>query len=151
MGGGREEVVLGNPRGRYLAGALAPVKVQGAGLTGAQDRVPVTDEIEDLRLGENAIPPVSVGRDVDGVPEVDDGDISDSGTSEESEDRGPASQLIAPSSMGLRFRVSTEGPALVLIARWGHVRAAPRGGRQRSRAYAVRPHTPPRAPRRPDA
>lgn len=54
-----------------------------------------------------------------GVPEVDDGEVADTEEPAEAEDRGPASQLIAPSSMGLRFRIAADGPGLVLTARWG--------------------------------
>ncbi|KSW20819.1 DISARM system helicase DrmA [Cellulomonas sp. B6] len=138
---GRTETVTGNPRGRYLAGALAPVKVDGTGIALGPAQAPTTDEIADLRSGDDTIP-VLDRRGTYGVPDVEDGEISDSGGPEESEDRGPASQLIAPSSMGLRFRVSASGPGLALVARWGTYvprREADDNGRVRT-LYDRTPH-----------
>lgn len=116
---GAEETIVGNPRGRYLVGALAPIKVTaGAPVpepASAPDEAVV--EIGDLRSAdETAV--ISSTAGAAGVPEADDGEVTDSDEPAEAEDR-PTSQLIVPSSMGLRFRIPASGPGLLLTARWG--------------------------------
>lgn len=116
---GPTEAVVGNPRGRYLAGALAPVKVDPTEPTRPADAAAVEAVgAEDLRAGEHALVQLDAATDA-GVPEAEDSEIADVEEPAEAEDRGPASKLIAPSSMGLRFRVGEGGPGLVFTASWG--------------------------------
>lgn len=116
---GDNETVVGNPRGRYLAGALAPVKVSSDGeLPAPPPHNSEPTDIADLRAGEDPLTILTENGSA-GVPEADDGEVTDTDEPAEAEDRGPASQLIAPSSMGLRFRIAATGPGLVLTARWG--------------------------------
>jgi len=114
---GPEETVVGNPRGRYLAGALAPVKVDPSAPVDAHAAGTPTDT-DDLRAGEEALL-TPVDESTAGVPEAPDLEVAESEDPEEADDRGPSSKLIAPSSMGLRFRIASGGPGLTLTARWG--------------------------------
>ncbi|NYJ03923.1 DISARM system helicase DrmA [Petropleomorpha daqingensis] len=115
--GGPAETVVGNPRGRYLAGALAPVKVDSTAPVESPD-FSATANLSDLRAVEAPLLTV-VDEDTPGVPEAPDLDVTESDDPEEADDKGPASKLIAPSSMGLRFRIAPGGSGLTLIARWG--------------------------------
>jgi hypothetical protein len=117
---GPRETVVGNPRGRYLVGALAPVKVSGDGQLSRPEPMPESEphSVEDMRMGEDAVA-ITTENGSAGVPEVADSEVSPADDADETEDRGPASQLIAPSSMGLRFRIDADGPDLVMTARWG--------------------------------
>ncbi len=114
---GPAETVVGNPRGRYLAGALAPVKVDTT-VTVESPHVSATTDVADLRAVE--APLLAAADEASaGVPEASDLEVMESDDPEEADDKGPASKLIAPSSMGLRFRMAPGGPGLTLIARWG--------------------------------
>ncbi|MGQ7297910.1 DISARM system helicase DrmA [Quadrisphaera sp. KR29] len=116
--GGAEETVVGNPRGRYLAGALAPVKVDPDRAPDEPLSVDASADVAELRTVEAPLL-APVDDSVTGVPEIDDLEVTESEDPGEADDRGPASKLIAPSSMGLRFRVAAGGPGLTMTARWG--------------------------------
>lgn len=116
---GPDETVVGNPRGRYLAGALAPVKVDPTVATDSETAPPAAQErLDDLRAGDQALL-TPCDPSSGGVPEADDFEVTETDDPEEADDKGPASKLIAPSSMGLRFRIATPGPSLAFTARWG--------------------------------
>lgn len=109
---GPEESIVGTPRGRYLVGSLAPISIdetiqqgESVGESGISDDVLIAD--------------LSTAKDVQGIP-VDEDDLdNDVSSQDDEEDRGPISKIIAPSSMGLRFQVSTETNMLRFTARWG--------------------------------
>ena len=106
--GGGDETIDGTPRGRYLVGALAPISVDEADKSG-----PGIDENVVRTDAERY-------KDVRGViADDDDDDVAIVSSREEDEDRGPESKLIAPSSMGLRFRVPYGAPPLRFTPRWG--------------------------------
>ena len=122
---GPDETIVGTPRARYLAGALAPISLLGttapvaASSSGAKDAT-----LADVRFDDSlAVTDLSGARDVDGVPADEEGAISEASPSEPDEDRGPESKIIAPSSMGLRFQVPAETGPLRFTARWGKYKA----------------------------
>ncbi|WP_329479273.1 DISARM system helicase DrmA [Kribbella sp. NBC_01484] len=137
---GRTETVVGNPRGRYLVGALAPVKVDTT--VGIETPATALDtKLDDLRAAEAPLI-ATVDESSGGVPESDDLEVIESDDPEDADDKGPASKLIAPSSMGLRFRIASGGPGLALTARWGAYaprREADEEGRTRT-YYDRTPH-----------
>ena len=110
---GPDETIVGTPRARYLAGALAPISLLD-GATPATESSTTAREatLDDVRANESlAVPDLSGARDVHGVPADDEESIAEASPSEPDEDRGPESKIIAPSSMGLRFQVPADiGP-----------------------------------------
>lgn len=115
-----DETVNGTPRARYLVGALAPVSI------GDDDPLPqakgqlAVDSPDDFRDSDvAAVLDADASRDVQGVLDEPDENITDAGGADTDEDRGPESKLIAPSSMGLRFQVGPDVGNLVFTARWG--------------------------------
>ncbi|MFE6735986.1 DISARM system helicase DrmA [Microbacterium sp. NPDC057650] len=122
---GPNETIVGTPRARYLAGALAPISLLDGttpapgSSSGANDAT-----LADVRADDSlAVTDLSGARDVDGVP-ADEGEaISEASPSEPDEDRGPESKIIAPSSMGLRFQVPAQTGVLRFTARWGKYKA----------------------------
>ncbi|MFS0853292.1 DISARM system helicase DrmA [Microbacterium sp. 179-I 3D4 NHS] len=122
---GPVETIVGTPRARYLAGALAPISL----LDGPAPATASSDDASGATLAEVraddslAIADLSGARDVDGVPSDEEEMISEASPSEPDEDRGPESKIIAPSSMGLRFQVPANTGVLRFTARWGKYRA----------------------------
>lgn len=118
---GPDEVILGTPRARYLAGALAPISVlDGATPSAAITTSLASTSLDDIRNDEDlAVADLSNAHEVDGVPVDEDNEIVEASSSDSDEDRGPESKIIAPSSMGLRFQVSPGNEQLRFTARWG--------------------------------
>ena len=122
---GPDETIVGTPRARYLAGALAPISLLDGSAPAAAPSSGTGDAtLADVRAEDSfAVTDLSGARDVDGVP-ADEGEaISEASPSEPDEDRGPESKIIAPSSMGLRFQVPAETGVLRFTARWGKYKA----------------------------
>ena len=116
---GPTETIVGTPRGRYLAGALAPISLlEGSGPVAAPTDSAGT--LDDVRKDETlAVADLSSAHDVQGVPADEEEAIGEASPTDSDEDRGPESKIIAPSSMGIRFQVSAETTTLRFIARWG--------------------------------
>lgn len=118
---GPTETIVGTPRARYLAGALAPISL----LDGTTQALASTSRARDTTLADVrtddslAVADLSGAHDVQGVPADEDEPIAEASPSEPDEDRGPESKIIAPSSMGLRFQVPAETGVLRFTARWG--------------------------------
>lgn len=155
-GRGEEEILPFSPRSHYLVGMIAPVKIdEKADLSVAE----VFDDEADLQQeGENIIYPPLMGEnapsdtrqvqragglltapalDTDPSQGIDDDD-------DDSEDRVPKQGSMLPSSMGLRFQVPTETPAVTVTASWGTYRPVPserttRDGKKLS-DYSRTPH-----------
>lgn len=123
--GGPTEAIVGTPRARYLAGALAPISLLD-GL--AASNTPSTAHVrslDDVRNDESlAVVDMSGAHEAPGVPVEKDESVGEASPSDTDEDRGPESKIIAPSSMGLRFQVSAGTGSLRFTGRWG--RYAPR-------------------------
>lgn len=116
---GPEETIVGTPRARYLAGALAPISVlDGTAAPAATSSDPTT--LDDVR-GDDAlaVTDLSTKHDVQGVPADEDESVGEASPTDSDEDRGPESKIIAPSSMGIRFQVHTDTTTLRFRARWG--------------------------------
>lgn len=118
---GPTETIVGTPRNRYLAGALAPISLldgtaeAASSASGARDTT-----LTDVRANESlAVAELSGAHDVQGVPADEGEPIAEASPSEPDEDRGPESKIIAPSSIGLRFQVAAETAVLRFTARWG--------------------------------
>lgn len=118
---GPEETIVGTPRARYLAGALAPISLLDGGAAAATTPDNGTKaKLDDVRSDDSlAVTDLTAARDVQGVPADEDEAISEASPSEPDEDRGPESKIIAPSSMGLRFQVPAGTGPLRFTARWG--------------------------------
>ena len=118
---GPDETIVGTPRGRYLAGALAPISLlDGAGPAPANSSVPNDGSLADVRTDESlAVADLSGAHEVQGVPADEEESITEASPSEPDEDRGPESKIIAPSSMGLRFQVPADTTVLRFTAHWG--------------------------------
>lgn len=116
---GAEETIVGTPRARYLAGALAPISVlDGASAPANPDTDPTT--LEDVRGDDSlAVTDLSSKHEVQGVPADEDESVGEASPTDADEDRGPESKIIAPSSMGIRFQVPTGTTTLRFRARWG--------------------------------
>ncbi len=118
---GADETILGTPRARYLAGALAPISLlDGTTSAPASSSASNDSTLADIRSDESlAVNDLSDAHEVQGVPADEDESIVEASPSEPDEDRGPESKIIAPSSMGLRFQVPAETGLLRFAARWG--------------------------------
>lgn len=118
---GPDETIVGTPRARYLAGALAPISLLDGGAAFAND--PNNKEattLDDVRSNESlAVTDLTAAHEVQGVPTDEDETVDEASPSEPDEDRGPESKIIAPSSMGLRFQVPAGTCDLRFTARWG--------------------------------
>lgn len=117
--GGATEEIVGTPRARYLAGALAPISLlEGAASETPAAPTPTTQE--EVRSDETlAVADLGEAHEVQGVPVDEDESIGEAAPTDSDEDRGPESKIIAPSSMGLRFQVATDTDVLRFTARWG--------------------------------
>ncbi|SEJ51432.1 DISARM system helicase DrmA [Demequina mangrovi] len=122
---GPDETIVGTPRARYLAGALAPIALlDGAATTASSTQDTTADGASDVRSDESlAVTDLSTAHEVQGVPADEDEAVGDAAAKEPDEDRGPESKIIAPSSMGLRFQVPAETGVLRFTARWGRYAA----------------------------
>ncbi|MDX2375193.1 DISARM system helicase DrmA [Microbacterium sp. LRZ72] len=118
---GPDETIVGTPRARYLAGALAPISLlDGATHAAASPSGENRASLADVRSDESlAVADLSSAHEVQGVPADEEDSIAEASPSEPDEDRGPESKIIAPSSMGLRFQVPAETTVLRFAARWG--------------------------------
>ncbi|WES64632.1 DISARM system helicase DrmA [Microbacter sp. GSS18] len=118
---GPDETIVGTPRARYLAGALAPISLLDGGTPAAESSTDALDAtLADVRADESlAVADLSGVRDVHGLPADEEEPIAEASPSEPDEDRGPESKIIAPSSMGLRFQVPADNGLLRFTARWG--------------------------------
>lgn len=117
---GPKETIVGTPRGRYLAGALAPISLLEGGGAATTSSTPSSATLDDVRNDETlAVADLSAAHDVQGVPADEEETIGEASPTDSDEDRGPESKIIAPSSMGIRFQVSAETTTLRFIARWG--------------------------------
>lgn len=118
---GPDETIVGTPRARYLAGALAPISLLDGGAAVAND--PNSKEattLDDVRSNESlAVTDLTAAHEVQGVPTDEDASIGEASQSEPDEDRGPESKIIAPSSIGLRVQVPAGTGQLRFTARWG--------------------------------
>lgn len=122
---GPEETIVGTPRARYLAGALAPISLlDGGSPAPASSSGANYATLADVRADDSlAVGDLSGARDVGGVPADEEEAISEASPGELDEDRGPESKIIAPSSMGLRFQVAADTGVLRFTARWGKYKA----------------------------
>lgn len=118
---GPDETIVGTPRARYLAGALAPISLlDGATPAAASSPAGNDTSLADVRADESlAVADLSDAHEVQGVPADEEESIAEASPSEPDEDRGPESKIIAPSSMGLRFQVAADTTVLRFTARWG--------------------------------
>ncbi|WP_084039578.1 DISARM system helicase DrmA [Demequina sp. NBRC 110053] len=118
---GPDETIVGTPRARYLAGALAPISLlDGGAMPASSPSETDSAGLDDVRSDESlAVTDLTVAHEVQGVPSDEDESISEATPHEPDEDRGPESKIIAPSSMGLRFQVPAGTGTLRLTARWG--------------------------------
>ncbi len=118
---GADETIDGTPRARYLVGTLAPISLLESEPSTKASAAASGSSLDDVRNDASlAVSEFSNSHDVQGVPSDEIESIVEATASENDEDRGPESKIIAPSSMGLRFQVSHETAALTFIARWGH-------------------------------
>lgn len=116
---GPAETIVGTPRARYLAGALAPISLLDGSTAGPASGSKATT-LDDVRADDSlAVSDLTAAHEVQGVPADEDEKIGEAFPSEPDEDRGPESKIIAPSSMGLRFQVPAGTCSLRLTARWG--------------------------------
>lgn len=118
---GPTETIVGTPRARYLAGALAPISLlDGAPQAAASASRARGTTLADVRTDDSlAVADLRDAHEVQGVPADEEESIAEASPSEPDEDRGPESKIIAPSSMGLRFQVPAETRTLRFAARWG--------------------------------
>lgn len=118
---GPTETIVGTPRARYLAGALAPISIlDGAPPAAAFSPTGTDASLAGIRADESlAVADLSDAHEVQGVPADEEESIAEASPSEPDEDRGPESKIIAPSSMGLRFQVPADTSVLRFTARWG--------------------------------
>jgi hypothetical protein len=117
---GPTETILGTPRARYLAGALAPISLlDNAGSNAPEARASETSRDEVRRDETLAVADLGRAHEVQGVPVEDEDAISEASPSDNDEDRGPESKIIAPSSMGIRFQVDEATTVLRFVGKWG--------------------------------
>lgn len=118
---GPDETIVGTPRARYLAGALAPISLlDGATQAAASSSGDSEASLAAVRADESlAVADLSGAHEVQGVPADEEESITEASPSEPDEDRGPESKIIAPSSMGLRFQIPADTTLLRFTARWG--------------------------------
>ena len=123
--GGPTEEIVGTPRARYLAGALAPISLLEGFTAGAgAGALAPTASSDDVRSEESlAVSDLRSAHEVKGVPADEDESIGEAAPTDSDEDRGPESKIIAPSSMGLRFQVPPGTDVLLATARWGEYNA----------------------------
>ncbi len=134
--GGPTEEIVGTPRARYLAGALAPISLLDTATAPAAASEPASS-LEGVRGDSDAaVIDLSTAHETSGVPADEDESVGEASPSEPDEDRGPESKIIAPSSMGLRFQVSEGTGVLRFTARWGRYNGRretdPETGRQQT-------------------
>ncbi|GAA1058527.1 helicase [Agromyces luteolus] len=108
---GPDESIVGTPRGRYLVGALAPISID--------ETTPEQATTADLVDDDSVSTDLNRSREVQGIPSDDDDEVSDGDARENTDDRGPESKIIAPSSMGVRFRIPKDAPPLRFTPSWG--------------------------------
>lgn len=117
---GPEETIVGTPRARYLAGALAPISLLDGVVAANAPDGSAASTLDDVRSDDSlAVADLTAAHEVQGVPADEDETIGEASPSEPDEDRGPESKIIAPSSMGLRFQVPADTGPLRFTARWG--------------------------------
>ncbi|MFE5410162.1 DISARM system helicase DrmA [Microbacterium sp. NPDC056569] len=118
---GPNETIVGTPRARYLAGALAPISLlDGSADAASSPASAKAKTLDDVRSNDSlAVADLTTAREVRGVPADEDEMIGEASPSEPDEDRGPESKIIAPSSMGIRFQVPAGTGQLRFTARWG--------------------------------
>lgn len=117
--GGAEEEIPGTPRAAYAVGGLAPVTVDPR--LGALSFDFDSEELSDAQAGADSagirdVDPATSGQP--GVPVPTDEEVA-SAENDDEEDAGPKGSLTHPSSMGLRFQVSSGAPTLAITASWG--------------------------------
>jgi len=119
--GGANETIIGTPRARYLAGALAPISLlDGSDTAQEANSKSSVESLDDVRGNDElAVANGGNSKDVKGIVVDEDESIGEATPSQPDEDRGPASKIIAPPSMGLRFQVPAGTGALQFTARWG--------------------------------
>ncbi|MFD6445068.1 DISARM system helicase DrmA [Promicromonospora sp. NPDC060204] len=135
--GGPTEEIIGTPRARYLAGALAPISLRDGPTPEAANVGEAAKTLDDVRSDESlAVIDLSGAHETAGVPVDEDRSAGEASQTEPDEDRGPESKIIAPSSMGLRFHVSADIGVLRFTAQWGRYRGRretnPDTGRQQT-------------------
>jgi hypothetical protein len=106
---GDDEVVEEPPDTLYLVGRIAPVRLTGSAGQSASD-----DPEDDLGVGDDL-----AAREQSGVPLVDDDDLVVDDQDQASEDAPQRRGLMIPASMGLRFQVPRDLPAVTVHASWG--------------------------------
>lgn len=119
---GPTETIVGTPRGRYLAGALAPISLlEGSDSSETSASPKRAGTLDDVRGDDSlAVADLADAHEVQGVPaDEEDESIVDASPTDADEDRGPESKIIAPSSMGIRFQVAPETTRLRFTASWG--------------------------------
>ncbi len=122
--GGPTEEIVGTPRARYLAGALAPISLSEGRTSIANTASPPATTLDDVRGDESlAVFDLTGAHESAGVPVDEEESVGDASPSEPDEDRGPESKIIAPSSMGLRFQVAADTGTLRFTGRWGRYAA----------------------------
>jgi hypothetical protein len=121
---GPTETILGTPRARYLAGALAPISLLDSPASTISRSSALVKSLDDVRDDESlAVVDLSVAHEAPGVPVEKDESVGEASPSDADEDRGPESMIIAPSSMGLRFQVASGAVSLCFTGRWGRYAA----------------------------
>jgi hypothetical protein len=111
---GAEEVLPFSPRTQYLVGHIAPVRLTGIALTGADsDGVAERGHLVEARTDGEA---VAEGR---GVPAFAADENEADAEGDDSEDRTPKQGLMIPASMGLRFQVPPDLESFTVTASWG--------------------------------
>lgn len=117
---GPTEEIIGTPRARYLAGALAPISLLDGQASSPVSSGEPAKTLDAVRGDdETAVVDLSNAHETAGVPVDEDESIGEASPSEPDEDRGPESKIIAPSSMGLRFQVAANTRVLRFTGRWG--------------------------------
>lgn len=115
---GPEETLPFSPKGQYLVGLLAPVKLSGPPAGGSDDEAEPREAIDrgDLLEVPQDAESAAEGR---GVPAfaADDNEADDQ--DDDVEDRAPRQGLMIPASMGLRFQVPDDLDSFTVIASWG--------------------------------
>ncbi len=111
---GPEEVLPFSPRSQYLAGHIAPVKLNASSVAAASDDdSSERGDLVEVRADDDGL---AEGR---GVPAYAADESEADTEDDDAEDRAPKQGLMLPASMGLRFQVPADLESFTVTASWG--------------------------------
>lgn len=132
---GDEELIDSSPTSRYLVGRIAPRQLEAHPESSGKDVEATDDDTDEGALDVDALD-VGVSTGVPVTGEADTSSGVDEDTIEGADDEPPRRGLMIPASMGLRFQVPADLPAVTVHASWATYAPVPPTAEERALAEA---------------